>query len=159
MTTRAARAALATVTLALVAGAFGAGCTANPSPAPRPTQHRPVSSERHVEVLRCAAAAGPCAHGVRLRVGTELRVVLASTYWTIGVAGARDVLVARGTAVAHPSQPCVAGGGCGTVAATFLARSPGTTSVLATRTSCGEAMGCTVRTGRIVLQVVVRPAH
>jgi hypothetical protein len=155
MTTRAARRTLATLAVSLVAGTLAAGCSANPSIAPRPPRP-PVVVHHGVEVLRCAGAAGPCAHGVALRVGEELRVVLQSTLWSIRVAGAHGVVSALGAAVVRPSEPCVAGGGCGTVIATFLARTPGTTSVLATRTRCGEAMGCTGKTGRIALHVVVR---
>jgi hypothetical protein len=41
------------------------------------------------------------------------------------------------------------------VALTLAARTPGTTAVTASRTSCGEALRCTAAQSRFVLTVVV----
>jgi hypothetical protein len=41
------------------------------------------------------------------------------------------------------------------VTATYRAEGAGHAEVIATRTSCGEAMGCTAASGRFVLYVVV----
>jgi hypothetical protein len=54
------------------------------------------------------------------------------------------------------SQRCVPGEGCGTVAVAFEAVRPGRQTIVATRTSCGEAMGCTADQGRYQVTIVVR---
>jgi hypothetical protein len=50
----------------------------------------------------------------------------------------------------------VAGQGCGTVTATYIAKTLGSSVVAAERTSCGEAMGCTAAAGAFKLTVSVR---
>jgi hypothetical protein len=94
---------------------------------------------------------------VTLSPGEHLRLVLGSTYWTIQGSSEPQVLRAEAQPVlsAQPSG-CVPGGGCGTASATFLAVTTGQAVVTATRTSCGEGMGCTGDTGRFSLNVVVR---
>lgn len=95
-------------------------------------------------------------HTIRLRLGEALRVVLSSTYWTFHDSSDTAVLRLMGSPQVRP-QPsgCVAGGGCGTATATYRAKAAGRAQVIATRKSCGEAMGCTAASGRFVLYVVV----
>jgi hypothetical protein len=90
-------------------------------------------------------------------VGQRLRVVLSSTYWEFRGSSHPAVLRPVGSPQVNP-QPsgCVAGAGCGTATAIFVARSAGRSTVTATRNSCGEAMGCTAESGRYSLAVVVR---
>ena len=94
---------------------------------------------------------------VTLHPGNHLRVALASTYWQIQPSSDPSVLRADGSPAASPSPGCVPGAGCGTAAATFTAVAPGHATVVATRTSCGEAMGCQGSAGRYKVEVVVAP--
>jgi hypothetical protein len=98
-------------------------------------------------------------HTVTLRVGQRLDVQLASTYWQIDPPAAPDILHQVGQPSVAASPPsysgCVPGEGCGTVTATFIAVGVGQTAVTASRTSCGEARGCTGGEGSYRLVVVV----
>jgi hypothetical protein len=87
--------------------------------------------------------------------GQTLNVVLASTYWTFQPASNPAVLSLQGAPVVAPSRPCVPGGGCGTVTARYSAVTAGQSTVMAMRTSCGEAMGCTPAASRYALTVTV----
>lgn len=91
----------------------------------------------------------------QLHVGDRLEVRLGSTYWTVKGSSNPGVLVAEGPMVVSPSPSgCVPGGGCGTVAVTFDVVGAGTADVTASRTSCGEAMGCTGSEGSYRITVV-----
>jgi hypothetical protein len=93
---------------------------------------------------------------VSLRRGQRLLVVLHSTYWKFQGSSNRKVLRQRGAPSVEPALGrCVPGGGCGTVTASFLGAGAGSASVTATRTSCGEALGCTASSGRYAVRVVV----
>jgi len=93
---------------------------------------------------------------VTLARGQRLKVVLSSTYWTFQDSSDAAILRAETTPHANP-QPsgCVPGAGCGTVTVTYLAAASGQTTVVATRTSCGEAMGCASGADRYSLRVIV----
>ena len=93
---------------------------------------------------------------VTLKRGQQLRVVLHSTYWEFRKSSNPDVLRLDHGPRVHPVSGCVPGGGCGTVTVTYLAASVGSAVVTATRSSCGEAMGCTNATGRFTVHVIVR---
>ena len=93
---------------------------------------------------------------VRLRRSQRLLVVLSSTYWQIQRSSHRAVLRLVSGPSVRPTMGCVPGAGCGTATATFLAAAAGHATVVATRTSCGEAMGCTPAQSRFILNVVVR---
>jgi hypothetical protein len=91
---------------------------------------------------------------VRLIVGQRVQVTLESTFWQFAPA---DGTVLRVVVAPHP-QPaasCIPGGGCGVVTVTYLAAARGNVDVTAHRSSCGEAMGCTAKTGSFVVHVVV----
>jgi hypothetical protein len=92
---------------------------------------------------------------VTLHPGEHLRVALASTYWQIQPSSDPSVLRAEGSPATSPSPGCVPGAGCGTAAAAFTAVAPGHATVVATRTSCGEAMGCQGSAGHYQVEVVV----
>ncbi|MBO0871096.1 MAG: protease inhibitor I42 family protein, partial [Micromonosporaceae bacterium] len=94
---------------------------------------------------------------VTLATGELLTVRLASTYWHFAATGP-GVLQQQGAPRVDARPPgiaCVPGGGCGTVTATFRAVAPGRVQLTATRTSCGEARGCTGNQGVFRLTVVV----
>ncbi len=93
---------------------------------------------------------------VALRPGQRLEVALASTYWQLQRLSSTVLRLDSGPFVRPRPSGCVPGAGCGTVIATYVAVAPGSAEVVATRTSCGEAMGCTGATGRYLLHVVVR---
>jgi hypothetical protein len=92
---------------------------------------------------------------VTLHAGQKLRVTLLSTYWEIQPPSAPLVLRQDVQPIVSPSPGCVAGAGCGTAAATFTALAPGHATVVATRTSCGEAMRCLGNSGHFQVEVVV----
>jgi hypothetical protein len=92
---------------------------------------------------------------VTLRAGSHLRVVLSSTYWEVQASSNPSALRSEGSPVTSPSPGCIPGAGCGTVAATFTALAPGNATVVATRTSCGEAMLCQGAAGHYQIEVVV----
>jgi len=88
--------------------------------------------------------------------GATVELVLDSTYWTVAPLPAATVLHADGAPVVAPAVGhCVAGQGCGTVTATWLAVAPGTVTVAAGRTVCGEALACRPdqRSFRVVVTV------
>lgn len=95
-------------------------------------------------------------HTVKLRRSQRLLVVLSSTYWQLQRSSNSAALRLVGGPKISPTMGCVPGAGCGTAAATYLAAAVGHATVTATRTSCGEAMGCTAAQSRFTLNVVVR---
>jgi hypothetical protein len=94
-----------------------------------------------------------------VRAGSRVTVRLDNTYWTFAPASGR-ALRQDGTvllrAVPPGSQRCVPGEGCGTVAVAFEAVRPGRQTIVATRTSCGEAMRCNADKGHYQVTIVVR---
>lgn len=92
---------------------------------------------------------------LQLHVGDRFEVRLDSTYWSVKGSSNPSVLMAEGPMVVAPSPSgCVPGGGCGTVAMVFDVVGAGTADVTASRTSCGEAMGCTGSAGSYRVTVV-----
>lgn len=94
---------------------------------------------------------------VTVHVGDRLKIVLASTYWTIHPASKPEVLRTTGKPVTTPQlNGCVPGGGCGTESQLFSAVAAGTTTVRAARASCGEALLCTGGKGEFSISIVVK---
>jgi hypothetical protein len=106
-------------------------------------------------------------HVVRLSEATEGRttevargdrivLTLHNTYWTITPPDGR-VLTQIGSQEDSPAPAgtCLAGVGCGTVRAEFVASSSGTATVKASRTTCGEAMACPPGEGAYTTYVVI----
>lgn len=92
-----------------------------------------------------------------LHVGDHLKLILGSTYWTIQPSSDTAVLRSDGTPVTKAKmQGCVPGGGCGTETGTFTAVKGGTATIVASRTSCGEALRCTGGHGEYRASVVVK---
>ena len=149
----------------LMVAASLAGCSTTDGPAPKltppPGTSSPTSSVASTPTpttsTTVTATEADNGRTVRLRPGQQLRVVLHSTYWTMKPVTPSQVLSAGGDPVISP-QPsgCVAGGGCGTVTAVYDVVAPGRTEVTATRTSCGEAMGCTAADATWTVTVLVQ---
>jgi hypothetical protein len=98
-------------------------------------------------------------HTITIAAGGTLTVRLGSTYWRFGTNTSSAALRSAGppTVAAMPmtATNCVPGQGCGTVTAIFQAVAPGKAVVTATRTTCGEAMGCTAAQSAYQLTVLV----
>lgn len=94
---------------------------------------------------------------IDLQQGQVLQVVLSSTYWMIH--GSSDSAVLS-QLVGPSTQPqpsgCVPGQGCGTATAAYRADAPGQAQVSASRSVCGEALGCTAANSQFVVYVVVK---
>ena len=113
----------------------------------------------------CGSSSGPtltdaaCGTSVNAIAGDQIRVSLGSTYWSFQPTSDPSVLVQDGTTQIAPSGSCVPGGGCGTTTAIFDAVSAGTATIGASRTSCGEAMGCGPGQGDGVCTITVNVAR
>lgn len=97
-------------------------------------------------------------HTVAVARGASVHVVLHSTYWRFTPLADTGVLRQDGepsVAASRPGQGCVPGGGCGAVTAAFTAVGTGVADVRASRTSCGEARGCTPDQASFTVRIVV----
>jgi len=87
-------------------------------------------------------------HTVTLHPGQHLQVILHSTYWTFDGGTDTSVLARQGDTEYHPGTPgrggCPSfpGSGCGTAVQQYVADGPGTSTVTASRTTCGEVLLC-----------------
>ena len=127
------------LTAALTLGCSAAGA----APSPRATTPKTVTDRDNGKT-------------VVLQVGDQLKVALASTYWTIHTSSNAAVLRADGPQVIKGRiDGCVPGEGCGTANRLFSALSPGRVTVRASRVSCGEALRCTRGRGLFTIAVVV----
>ena len=87
-------------------------------------------------------------HAVTLHPGQRLQVILHSTYWGFDGGTDTSVLARQGDTQYHPGTPgqggCPSfpGSGCGTAVQEYLADGPGTSTVTASRTTCGEVLLC-----------------
>ncbi|WP_370384863.1 hypothetical protein [Catenulispora sp. GAS73] len=99
--------------------------------------------------------------------GKEILLVLFSTYWQQPTASGSGVLTALDTPrISAPPIPMstycgnpVPGSGCGLKVYAFDATSAGTSVISTSRTSCGEAMGCTGSKGSYSATVDVAAAN
>jgi hypothetical protein len=142
--------------LILVTACAGSGTGPTGSPPSQPsvgTSRVPTTGTSGTEVTAHDKDNGAV---LTLRRGQRIRIVLSSTYWNFQGSSDPVVLRADGQPRISP-QPsgCVPGAGCGTATATYLAVATGEATVTATRTSCGEAMGCTGSDALYSLRVVV----
>lgn len=127
-----------------------------PTPAtPVLTVHPTVPTTAAVRMTLDESAAGTT---VTVRPGTQIVVVLHSTYWMFPTKPDPAILMQVGALAYAPTMPCIPGGGCGTVSATFQAVRAGQALISASRTSCGEAMGCTGNQGSFTVTVVISPS-
>ena len=93
---------------------------------------------------------------MQVHQGDHVVVTLHNTYWRIA-APVGGVLTPVGSQADSPSPDgsCLPGVGCGTVRAEFVASTVGTAKLTASRTTCGEAMGCPPGQGHFEVDVVV----
>jgi hypothetical protein len=121
------------------------------------TRPRKVTTTTAVASDGSVHAVGDADNGktVAVAIGDHLVVTLNSTYWKIDGGSAPALLRQEGDTAYAPSGNCVPGGGCGTATARFIAISAGRVRVTASRTSCGEAMGCTGGAGSFFVDVNV----
>lgn len=107
-------------------------------------------------VAPAGVAVGDADNGttVTLFPGERLTVALGSTYWTFQGSSNPAVLRQVGQPVVSPGS-CPPGVGCGQVSATFTAVQQGHADVIASRSSCGEALSCTGGAGSYRVSVVV----
>ena len=129
----------------------------------------PAASASPSAALSAAPSATPAApttrqvgdgdngRSVSVPVGATVSLVLASTYWQVQGSsdGAVLTLVMGPTASAAAVGACVPGAGCGTVTTVFRAVAPGSATITAARTTCGEALRCTGSAGAYLLTIVV----
>lgn len=93
---------------------------------------------------------------VEIHGGDSVKVILASTYWTVQGSSNERILRSDGTAKVVPQlSGCVPGQGCGTVTATFTGLGVGTATIVAMRTVCGEALRCNGANGHYLVTVHV----
>src|SRR5581483_8550966 len=81
---------------------------------------------------------------VTLARGDRLQVVLHSTYWQFAPVSNPAVLAVDGGSQTDPGTNCPSfpASGCAPVTQTYTAARASSAGVSASRTSCGEAMGC-----------------
>jgi hypothetical protein len=92
-------------------------------------------------------------------VGQTVELILGSTYWTVSGSSASGVLQQDGatTPLPRPTNcPKIPGLGCVPVHTFFKAVAPGTASITASRTTCGEAKPCATDQESFKVTVVVR---
>lgn len=94
-------------------------------------------------------------HSLTLAAGELLRVELDTTFWSFPPPADPNVLTTAVAPAASPAPSCIPGGGCGTTTVTYRAMRAGRTTITATRTSCGEAEGCTASSGVFAVTIVV----
>lgn len=130
------------------------GVTAIPTTAPSPTPPAPpvVVSGSLTTVTQDADG-----QTVTVHKGDRVQVVLNSTYWQYQSTSDPSVLQQVGAPSVSPDRACIPGGGCGKNTAEFTALAPGQATVVATRTTCGEAALCTGTNGHYQVTVVVSP--
>lgn len=96
---------------------------------------------------------------VRLGVGDQLKLTLSSSYWIVHRSPAPAILRQDGPTrlLPRPSTcPDIPGIGCTPVQTSFTALARGTVVIIATRTTCGEALRCAADQQRFTVTVVVR---
>ncbi len=85
---------------------------------------------------------------IAVNPGAHLTLTLHSAYWSVIRLPKQTTVIELGKTTTVGVLPgatsgCVAGQGCGTVTARFVAGGSGRVRLRATRTSCGEALRCT----------------
>jgi hypothetical protein len=93
---------------------------------------------------------------IYVRAGATVELLLHSSYWTILGSSRPAVLAQDGPTRQLPVTPtCPPGIGCNPLQAMFIAQSPGTAVLSASRTSCGEALRCGPQNGSFRVTVIV----
>jgi len=100
---------------------------------------------------------------ISIKTGSTFSIVLHSTYWQYDPLTATKAIQAISDPVGAPIAPgptapraCThAGSGCGTVTWKFKAKSIGSATITASRTSCGEALQCAAGQGLYSVKIKV----
>jgi len=100
---------------------------------------------------------------VIVKLGSRVELTLHSMYWGLAVPAKSSSLTSKGAPILKPIFPSpsapagckIAGSGCGTQTWEFVATKVGTTHLVASRTTCGEALRCTGTNGRFAVTVKV----
>lgn len=100
---------------------------------------------------------------VAVKLGSNVELTLHSMYWQLAVPAKSSSLTSKGQPILKPIFPSpsapagcrIAGSGCGTQTWVFVATKVGLTHLVASRTTCGEAMQCTAENGRFAVTVKV----
>jgi hypothetical protein len=100
---------------------------------------------------------------VAVKLGANVELTLHSMYWQLAVPAKSSSLTSKGQPILKPIFPSatapagcrISGSGCGTQTWEFVATKVGLTRLIASRTTCGEAMQCTGANGRFVVTVKV----
>ncbi|HEY3293454.1 MAG TPA: protease inhibitor I42 family protein [Candidatus Nanopelagicaceae bacterium] len=100
---------------------------------------------------------------VAVKMGAQVELTLHSMYWQLAVPAKSSSLTSKGQPILKPIFPSpsapagcrIAGSGCGTQTWVFRATKVGLTHLIASRTTCGEAMKCTAANGRFTVTVKV----
>jgi hypothetical protein len=100
---------------------------------------------------------------VAVKLGTQVELTLHSMYWQLAVPAKSSSLTSKGQPILKPIFPSptapqgcrIAGSGCGTQTWEFASTKVGITHLIASRTTCGEAMRCTDANGRFQVTVKV----
>ena len=152
---RSGAATLLLVALVLsVAACTGVAAAPTAAPTALPTA-APTAAPSPVERTVTEADNGTT---VTVPAGSTVTLVLANTYWQVqGSSDAKVLAPVSGPTVSAPPMggSCVPGSGCGTVTAVFHAVAAGHASILASRTTCGEAMLCQGTAGAYQVTIVV----
>lgn len=96
---------------------------------------------------------------VHVNVGTQVELLLSSSYWTVKGSSAAAVVRQDGqsTVLPRPTNcPAIPGLGCQPVQTDFTAVTAGTATITADRTACGEAMACPAYEKHFAVTVVVQ---
>jgi len=115
----------------------------------------PVAGGPAVIVVRDAANG----KAVSARAGDRIELILSSSYWHVTGSSAPGVLRQDGpaTLLSRPdSCPAIPGLGCIPLRADFTALTDGQAVITASRSACGEALGCKPDQTRFTVIVVVR---
>jgi hypothetical protein len=96
---------------------------------------------------------------VHVHVGTDVQLLLSSSYWSVN--GSSTVAVLRqdggSTVLPRPTNcPAIPGLGCQPVQTDFTATAAGTAIITANRTSCGEALPCPADKRHFSVTIVVQ---
>lgn len=143
---------------ALVVAVAGCASSAQPSGhrtgSPAPTASGNPSPPQQVRVSESSDG-----KTVTLNQGDILVLQLHNTYWKIAPPTGNALSPIGKPAYGNKpvdKRNCVPGAGCGMVQAKFRADHPGKAQVRASRTTCGEALMCSARTGSYRVTVVVK---
>lgn len=96
---------------------------------------------------------------VNASVGQTVLLSLSSNYWTVAGSSAPDVLHQDGPTMQLPRPtncPKIPGLGCVPENTYFRAAAPGTASITASRTACGEAKPCATDQQNFKVTVIVK---